>query len=254
MTVVLVHGNPETAAVWDPLAAALQWPDVIRLSPPGFGAPVRPGWVATPESYRGWLVRELEAIGRPVHLVGHDWGGAHVLGVAMTRPDLLLSWCVDTIGWFHPDYAWHRLARTLQTPGEGEAAAAAMTNPDAAQRTAYLHSLGIAESIARTVAREADRVDVASMLALYRSARQPALKRLGGRLEAAARRPGLAVLAEQDFGTGTDAARRAAARRAGAEVASLGAVGHWWLLEDPGRAATLMREFWARAEATSIAS
>ncbi|MDT5218539.1 MAG: hypothetical protein QOF15_644, partial [Mycobacterium sp.] len=37
MTVVLVHGNPETAAIWGPLVDALGRKDVVRLSPPGFG-------------------------------------------------------------------------------------------------------------------------------------------------------------------------------------------------------------------------
>ncbi len=42
MTTVLVHGNPETAAVWDPLLEALgtlgvPGEQVVRLSPPGFG-------------------------------------------------------------------------------------------------------------------------------------------------------------------------------------------------------------------------
>jgi pimeloyl-ACP methyl ester carboxylesterase len=35
VTVVLVHGNPETDAVWDPLVDALGRTDVVRLSPPG---------------------------------------------------------------------------------------------------------------------------------------------------------------------------------------------------------------------------
>jgi pimeloyl-ACP methyl ester carboxylesterase len=47
MGVVLVHGNPETAAVWEPLRAALGRDDVVCLSPPGFGAPVPDGWEAT---------------------------------------------------------------------------------------------------------------------------------------------------------------------------------------------------------------
>jgi pimeloyl-ACP methyl ester carboxylesterase len=37
MTVVLVHGNPETDAIWGPLVDALGRDDVVRLSPPGFG-------------------------------------------------------------------------------------------------------------------------------------------------------------------------------------------------------------------------
>jgi pimeloyl-ACP methyl ester carboxylesterase len=88
--VVLVHGNPETAAVWDPLVAVLHErgvTEVVRLSPPGFGAPVPVGWGATVVEYRQWLADALDALGRPVHLVGHDWGGVHSLGVAMTRPD-----------------------------------------------------------------------------------------------------------------------------------------------------------------------
>ena len=40
VTVVLVHGNPETDAIWGPLVDALGRKDVVRLSPPGFGAPL----------------------------------------------------------------------------------------------------------------------------------------------------------------------------------------------------------------------
>ncbi len=88
--------------------------------------PCRDGWGATVEEYRLWLVGELEALGEPVDLVGHDWGGGHVANVAMTRPDLLRSWCSDVLGIFEPDYVWHDLAQVWQTPGAGEEAAAAM--------------------------------------------------------------------------------------------------------------------------------
>ena len=36
--VVLVHGNPETAAIWQPLIEVLGAAGVETLSPPGFGA------------------------------------------------------------------------------------------------------------------------------------------------------------------------------------------------------------------------
>ena len=62
MPVVLVHGNPETDAVWAPLVAELDRSDVVRLSPPGWGAPIPDGWGATVEEYRRWLVGELETI------------------------------------------------------------------------------------------------------------------------------------------------------------------------------------------------
>ena len=53
---VLVHGNPETAAIWDPLRAELGRDDVVALSPPGFGAPVPDGFGATSDDYLAWLV------------------------------------------------------------------------------------------------------------------------------------------------------------------------------------------------------
>jgi len=45
--VVLVHGNPETAAIWQPLIEVLGIAGVETLSPPGFGAPVPDGFGAT---------------------------------------------------------------------------------------------------------------------------------------------------------------------------------------------------------------
>jgi pimeloyl-ACP methyl ester carboxylesterase len=36
-------------------------------------------------AYRDWLIARLEAFRHPVDLVGHDWGGGHVLNVAMAR-------------------------------------------------------------------------------------------------------------------------------------------------------------------------
>jgi pimeloyl-ACP methyl ester carboxylesterase len=57
MTVVLVHGNPETEAIWNPLVDALGRDDVVRVSPPGFGAPLPDDFPATRLAYRDTLVR-----------------------------------------------------------------------------------------------------------------------------------------------------------------------------------------------------
>src|SRR3982751_3550426 len=97
--------------------------EMVPLSPPGWGAPVPPGWGATVEEYRRWLVGELEAIGEPVDLVGHDWGGGHA---ATTRPDLLRSWVSDLLGCFDPEYVWHPLAQGWQAAGKGEEMVVAM--------------------------------------------------------------------------------------------------------------------------------
>lgn len=75
MTVVLVHGNPETEAIWGPLIDAMGHEDVVCLSPPGFGDPLPTDFSATYVAYRDWLEDQLEGIDEPVDLVGHDWGG-----------------------------------------------------------------------------------------------------------------------------------------------------------------------------------
>ena len=77
MSVVLVHGNPETDALWGPLVASWAATTCPAL-PARLGCARAQGWGATLEEYRLWLVGELEVIGEPVDLVGHDWGGGHV--------------------------------------------------------------------------------------------------------------------------------------------------------------------------------
>jgi pimeloyl-ACP methyl ester carboxylesterase len=248
VTVVLVHGNPETAAVWGPLLAALDRAggprDLVCLSPPGWGAPVPPGWRATVEDYRRWLVDELESIGRPVDLVGHDWGGGHVLNVAMTRPDLLRSWCSDLLGCFDPDYVWHRSARIWQTPGQGEEAVAALV-ADPGALLDKLAPRGLDRGVGAQLAAGYDPTMARCILDLYRDAAQPTMARLGRKLPAAAARPGLAVLPTEDPDVGTELMRRRAAVRAGAQLAVLDGLDHWWMVQDPARAAAVLIDFWS---------
>ena len=86
MTIVFVHGNPETEAIWDDLVPHLRNDDVVRLSPPGFGCVIPSGFDCSTDSYRDWLAGELENLAQPIDLVGHDWGGGHVIRIAMDRP------------------------------------------------------------------------------------------------------------------------------------------------------------------------
>jgi len=245
MSVVLVHGNPETSAVWEPLRAALGRDDVVCLSPPGFGAPAPDGWGATVEDYRDWLISELEAIGSPVDLVGHDWGGGHVVAVAMTRPDLLRSWCTDIIGVFDPEYVWHDLAQLWQTEGAGERAVAAWAAESVDERAARLESFAIAPEAATKLAAGFDTTMARCILALYRSAAQPRMAQLGEGLPAAAQRPGLHLSATEDHFPGTIDMQRRAAERAGARIALLEGLGHWWMVQDPARGAAALEDFWA---------
>ena len=244
MTLVLVHGNPETAALWGPLVDALGRDDVVRLSPPGFGSPLPDDFAATYLAYRDWLEGELERVDGPIDLVGHDWGGCHVMNVVMHRPELVRSWASDVLGLFDPDYVWHDLAQVWQTAGDGEQLVDTMMGGTVQDRAEQMHALGIPLDIAAEIAAAQGPEMARAILALYRSAAQPVLAEAGRSLPVAAARPGLSLLATEDHYVGSDELRRRAADRAGARTDVLEGLGHWWMVEDPARGAAALNLFW----------
>ena len=179
MTVVLVHGNPETEAIWGPLVDALGRDDVVRLSPPGFGAPLPDDFPATYLAYRDWLEDELQRFDGPVDLLGHDWGGGHVVNAMMHRPELVRSWASDVVGLFDPDYVWHDLAQVWQTPGAGEELVNTMLGGTLQGRAEQMAALGIPMDIATSIAAEQGPDMGRAILLLYRSAAQPAMAEAG---------------------------------------------------------------------------
>jgi pimeloyl-ACP methyl ester carboxylesterase len=86
-----------------------------------------------------------------------------------------------------------------------------------------------------------------AVLKLLRSARQPAMAEAGRLLPSAASRPGLALIAVDDHerASGTLAQHEWAARQAGAKLAHLEGVGHWWPEETPAPVAEALTSFWA---------
>ena len=62
MTVVFVHGVPETHHVWDDLRTQLARAQSIAVGLPGFGTPLPDGFGATMDEYATWLIAELEAL------------------------------------------------------------------------------------------------------------------------------------------------------------------------------------------------
>jgi pimeloyl-ACP methyl ester carboxylesterase len=94
---LLLHGFPETSAMWSPLipAAAEAGYRVIAFDQRGYS----PG--ARPDGVEAYVVSELvadviavaDAAGfERFHLVGHDWGCVVGWGVAIRHPARLLSW------------------------------------------------------------------------------------------------------------------------------------------------------------------
>jgi pimeloyl-ACP methyl ester carboxylesterase len=246
MTVVLLHGNPETASIWDPLRAELGRDDVVALSPPGFGAPVPDGWGATSDDYLAWLIGEVEALEAPIDLVGHDWGGGHVQRLAASRPDLIRSWASDVAGIFDPQYTWHEFAQVWQTPWKGEAAIERWQAMPPEDLAGGLVAVGMPEETARAAATLLATAETGRcILALYRSAAQPKLAEWGEELAHAERRPALVIIASEDFRVGGETLARRSAERYGADIAMLDGLGHWWMREDPARGAAALAKFFA---------
>ena len=247
MPVVLVHGNLETAALWRPLVDALAArgrTDVVPLSPPGFGVPRPDGFGATAHDYRQWLISELEIMGTPVDLVGHDWGAGHVYGVLAERPDLVRSWAADCVGLTHPDYVWHDAAQAWQTPEVGEQVIAAMLDGTDADRIERMVGLGIPADIAADIVPWQNDDMGQAILDLYRDAAQPAMAELGRRLAATDLPPGLVIHATEDHYAGDAAMIRHMTDQLGAATLTLDGEGHWWMFTGADAAADALVAHW----------
>ncbi len=99
--VVLLHGFPERNTCWRDVSPLLHAEGFRTYAPDQRG--YSPG--ARPPRRRDYTMDKLEAdvvalidtIGRPVHLVGHDWGANNGWLVAMHRPDLVRSWTAVSV-------------------------------------------------------------------------------------------------------------------------------------------------------------
>lgn len=91
--VMLLHGFPEGAFVWQEVMLALG-PQVRCVAPwlRGYAPSSAPSELAVyrPRHLVADLVAAIEAVGAPLDvLVAHDWGGALAWNLAASRPDLL---------------------------------------------------------------------------------------------------------------------------------------------------------------------
>jgi pimeloyl-ACP methyl ester carboxylesterase len=245
MAAVFVHGVPETPAVWDALRSDLQRDDVVAVQLPGFGSPRPEGFGATKEDYVAWLVGELETIKAqgPIDLVGHDWGAGFTVRLVSTRADLVRSWVCDGAGFGHPDFEWHDFAKIWQTPGEGEQFWTDTLAQSPEERGALYEALfGIPLAASIELNRPVDQTMADCILALYRSATAVGTEWAPDFHDIAP--PGRVVVPSDDAFLNGDLARDSA-KRAGATVAELDGLGHWWMLQDPARGAAMLEEFWA---------
>ncbi len=238
--IVFLHGVPETSALWDKVRAEFD-DETVALSLPGFGSARPPGFGATKDDYADWLVGELEKFDAPVDLVGHDWGALLTYRIATTRGDLLRSWTADIANGVHPNVKWHQYAQTWQTPGEGEAYFKAIHDRPIETMAEAYEGFHLNHDDALTLAKWSDDTMGTCILDLYRSA-TPNVHHSWGAEFGPTSAPGLILFAELDT-FGNEAMSHEVARTFGAREATLKGVGHWWALEGPREAATVIKDF-----------
>jgi pimeloyl-ACP methyl ester carboxylesterase len=114
--VVLLHGFPERGTSWRDVVPLLHEAGLRTYAPDqrGYSAGARP---RRRRDYRmpllvGDVVALLEGIGRPVHLVGHDWGAAVAWTVAGEHPELVRT--LSAVSVPHPAAFFRALVSSAQ--------------------------------------------------------------------------------------------------------------------------------------------
>ncbi len=241
MPAVLIHGVPDTPALWGPVLERLDRTDVLTPQLPGFGIPLPDGFSPDKETYVGWLVAQLEVVGEPVDLVGHDWGSLIVQRVASTRPDLIRTLACGA-GTVDAEYRWHDMAQLWQTPGAGEEMVGAFASMSTAERTEGLAGAGAPADLAALQSPHIDATMGNCILGLYRSAVdigaewQPAV-------DAMPRRPALVLWGRDDPFVEPRFGERLAARL-DARLEML-PCGHWWPWERAAETAAALQRLWS---------
>lgn len=211
--------------------------DTVAVSLPGFGCDTPAGFGCTKEEYLDWLIGEVEKVGEPVDIVGHDWGALLTARLVQVRPDLVRTWAIGGAA-IDEGYDWHPMAKMWQTAGLGEQVMAGFTLE--AMVTA-LTAESVPEEAARQVASRIDDRMKACILPLYRSA-TTFMKDWHAEVEGMSARPGLMIWGEKDPYMQIEFAKRMAARAKARLVTVPGS--HWWPLQFPTEVAAYLEEFW----------
>lgn len=240
--IVLVHGVPETADLWMKVQPLLGQ-ESLAVALPGFGNPRPPGFGATKDEYVEWLVGEIDHLGGPVDLVGHDWGAGLTYRVATAFGDRAHAWAADVANVMHPDYVWHDFAQIWQTPGDGEAFFEGQLATSPEEQAPIYEGFGLEHDDAVAMAGWADETMAGCILDLYRSATPNPASDWGDAWERTAA-PGL-VLCPTDDPFSDEGLSSVMAARLGARHEVLVGAGHWWPLQAPEAGARLLRDFFA---------
>lgn len=122
-TLLLVHGNPDSADYWDDVVPILSKKyRCITPDLPGFGrSAIADDFDFSLVGCQAWFDSFITALGlnAPIHLVIHDVGAFYAIPWAINNPNKVKSICI-TNTLFFSDYRWHFWGRVWRTPILGE--------------------------------------------------------------------------------------------------------------------------------------
>jgi pimeloyl-ACP methyl ester carboxylesterase len=245
VTVVLVHGFPETSAVWNPLIEALDR-EAVSLALPGLGAPRPDGFAGTKDAYTEWLADTLGRTNGPFDVVGHDIGALLTLRIATALALPLRSWAVDVADIFHPGHRWPSRVLQLQTPGVGEDLLRADREApadDPRSTVARLAANGAPTDLAMSIGAAHDEVMSRSIIDFYRSAVPNVAADWWVDVHGPTPSRGLVLLLPDP--PEVEARSLDVAQRLGAETVRLDNLGHCWMAESPAVVAAALERFWS---------
>jgi pimeloyl-ACP methyl ester carboxylesterase len=245
VTVVLVHGFPETPAIWRPLQQILEG-DVVAVGLPGFGATRTAGFSGTKDAYAEWLGETLGRVDEPVDVVAHDVGALLTMRVVSAFAVAVRSWTVDVADIFHPRFAWPQGVRELQIPERGEQilkTSREVDPVDPRSSTSRLIAGGVPYDLAREIGSAHDAVMSRSILDFYRSAAPNVAADWWNDVAGPTRSRGLVLLLPDP--PEVEAMSLEVAERLGAQTARLEGLGHCWMAEAPAVVARALERFWS---------
>ena len=244
--VLMLHGNPDSGIMWEGIAQRLATHyRCIAPDLPGFGhSEVPADFERSLDGLAEFIQQFLNAaaIGRPVDLVAHDFGGPFAFAWAVKHPDAMRRMvAINTL--FFSDYHWHFWARVWRTPILGELSMLTMNRPIFAQELRR-GSKGISDAhIDRTWASVTPRMKK-EVLRLYR-ATDPANFQPweGAFLQLVRVKPTLVIWGDKDPYISSRFADRFNAQK----VMHLAQAGHWAPVEAPAECADAIRQFFSAA-------
>ena len=245
--VVFVHGNPGPADDWrDLLTRASELGRAVAPDMPGYGRADKPqGFDYSVDGYAGYLAALLDHLQvTRAHIVVHDFGGPWALAWAARHPDAFASATLINTGALI-GYQWHRYARIWRTPVAGEVFQATASRPAFRLLLGRENPRLTRDQIDRIYDASRSRATKRAVLKLYRATPAAALAGPAAALRPLDR-PALVIWGTKDAYLPSEQAERQRQAFPSAQVELLDGHGHWVMLEDPERVASLVIPFLRR--------